>query len=114
MPSGSKIETPPETPQNPKPEIALLEAGLHRKLRERIDPENVYLSREEIQKIIRMYHGNEDSIIRQCLLGASLKMEEAGKMEEAVRFRKLLFAFEAGTFTLYDEGRDQEAEEEGE
>ena len=82
--------------------VNLVDAVLHQKIRERLDPKKEFLSRDEIQKIIRMHHGNEASIVRQCLMGISLKAEEAGNMDVAVRFRRLLFAFESETFGLHD------------
>ena len=79
---------------------ALINAGLHVKIRERLDPSADFLSDEDIQKIMQMHYGNEDSIIRQCMLGISLMAEENRQSEIAVRFRQFLFAFEAGTFDI--------------
>ena len=73
---------------------------LHQKIREQFDPTAGLLSDDDIQKIIHMHYGNEPSIIRQCLLGLSVHAEVAGRMTDAVRFRRQLFAFEAGTFSL--------------
>ena len=87
-------------PSAPEPGLELVEVGLHGRIRERLDPEAEFLSDKDIQKIIRMHFSHETNIIRQCLLGIALIAEKAGKIDVAVRFRKLLFAFEIGEFSL--------------
>ena len=86
-------------PSEPTP-VALVEAGLHGRIREQLDPEVEFLSDQDIQKIIRMHFSHETNIIRQCLLGVALVAEEAGKIDVAVRYRRMLFAFEIGEFEL--------------
>ena len=86
-------------------------AKLHRKIRENLDPDKEFLSDADVQKVIRMHYGNESSIIRQCILGISLMAEEAGKMEIATAFRKLLFSFEAGNFDIHAQAEAEFAAE---
>lgn len=82
-------------------EPMLINANLHAKIRDRLDPSAEFLSDADIQKIMQMHFGHEESIIRQCMLGISLMAEEAGQLEVAVRFRRLLFTLEAGNFDIH-------------
>ena len=84
--------------------VELVEVGLHGRIRECLDPDAEFLSDQDIQKIIRMHFSHETNIIRQCLLGIALIAEKAGKIDVAVRFRRMLFAFEIGEFELSSSG----------
>ena len=98
-------------PLQPKADWASID--IHLMIREQLDPTSRFLSDDDIQKIIRMHYGNEQSIIRQCLLGLSLHAENAGRMTEAVRFRRLLFSFEIGAYSLTGMSRvEQPGDEE--
>ena len=83
--------------------LALINADLHMKIRERLDPATKFLSDDDIQKIMQMHFGREDGIVRQCILGISILAEEAGEMDVAVRFRRLLFSLESGNFDIYSD-----------
>ena len=87
-------------PLQQPPRLNWASVDIHLKVREQLDPSSRFLSNDDIQTVIRMHYGNEQSIVRQCLLGLSMHAEDAGQMAEAVRFRRLLFAFETGTFSL--------------
>ena len=81
-------------------------------MREQLDSSSRFLSDDDIQKIIRMCYGNELNVVRQCLLGLSVHAEVAGQITEAVRFRRLLFAFESGTFSLSSDNSNDDGIEE--
>ena len=98
-------------PTEPQQNWASVE--IHLKVREQLDPTSRFLSDDDIQKVIRMHYGNEQSIVRQCLLGLSMHAEEAGQMTEAVRFRRLLFSFEIGAYSISGIGIEQSGGEEG-
>ena len=87
-------------PLSPQPHSTWASIDIHLKVREQLDPTSRFLSDDDIQTIIRMHYGNEESIVRQCLLGLSVHAEDIGQMSEAVRFRRLLFSFETGTYSL--------------
>lgn len=75
-------------------------SGLHRSIREKLDPESRWLSADQILQILRVAGGNQRRTVHKCLLAMLYRAMREKDAEKVVQFRHKLTAFEDGRLVI--------------
>lgn len=75
-------------------------SGLHRSIREQLDPESRWLSADQILQILRIAGGNPRRSVHKCILAILYRAHREKDAEKVVQFRHKLTAFEDGRLKI--------------
>lgn len=82
-------------------ETKLIRPGMHQEVREKLDPDSLWMTDDEIQRIIRICPTDNRRIVHKCLLSLYYKAQKKRDRAAIGAARLQLSAFEDGRLVVF-------------